>query len=80
MTLVVNKMRSGRGPRLDVDRMGSLLPAATAAVVVPDHPVAASRLAGGDFSWEAAPSSWRRAVAEMAVAVQADWSRLGLCL
>ena len=80
MILVVNKMRSGRGLKLDIDRLSSLLPTATAAVVVPDDPVAAGQLAGGSFGWDAAPAGWRVASREMAVALLADWDRLGLCL
>jgi hypothetical protein len=48
--------------------------------VLPNEPMAAARLATAEFSWRDAPDSLQRACRELAVALVADWPRLGLTL
>jgi MinD-like ATPase involved in chromosome partitioning or flagellar assembly len=79
ITLVVNKMPAG-GSRLDLDRLGEYLSQASAMVVIPSDGSAASRLSVGEFNWRDAPHSWQIACRHLAVALAAEWPRLGLTL
>jgi MinD-like ATPase involved in chromosome partitioning or flagellar assembly len=77
MFLVVNKMPR-RGGRLDLDSLSRAIPQARALIAMDADPAAASRLAAGDFSWDAAPAGWQRAVRELATMMVADWPELGV--
>ncbi len=77
MYLVVNK-RPRRGGRLDLEQFSRAVPDARSLLVVEADPPAASRLAAGDFEWDASPKSWRLALRELAAVMVADWGDLGL--
>jgi MinD-like ATPase involved in chromosome partitioning or flagellar assembly len=77
ITVVVNRMPA-RGSRLDLERLSRYLPGARGLVVIPDHLVSATRLAGGGFDWRDAPPGWQVALRELAVVLVSDWQRLGL--
>jgi MinD-like ATPase involved in chromosome partitioning or flagellar assembly len=77
INLVINKMPK-KHSRVDVEQLAGLLPDAASLVTVGSDLNAASRVAGGDFTWEEAPDAWRRAVRELAVVLASDWPRLGL--
>lgn len=77
LNLVVNKMPK-KHSRVDVQELAGLVPDAAGLVTIGSDLDAASRVAGGDFTWEEAPPAWRRAVRELAVLLASDWSRLGL--
>ncbi|HEU4488382.1 MAG TPA: EsaB/YukD family protein [Actinomycetota bacterium] len=79
ITLVVNKMPQS-GSSLDLERFCRFVPHAQGMCVLPNEPVAAARLATAEFSWRDAPDSLQRACRELAVALIADWPRLGLTL
>jgi MinD-like ATPase involved in chromosome partitioning or flagellar assembly len=79
IVLVVNKMPP-TGSVLDLERFARSLPEASGLVVIPEEPNAAARLAAARFGWREAPSSWRKAVSELAVQVVSDWPALGLTL
>jgi MinD-like ATPase involved in chromosome partitioning or flagellar assembly len=76
ITVVVNKMP--RRARLDLEQLAHFLPTAVAMTVIPAAPAAADALSAGDFDWERSPEGWARSVRELAVALVADWPRLGL--
>ncbi|MBJ7610077.1 MAG: AAA family ATPase [Candidatus Dormibacteraeota bacterium] len=75
--LVVNKMGS-RGSRLELKALEGHVPDAASLVVLPAERQAATRLAAGSFDWREGPSAWRRSVAELAVALVADWKDVEL--
>jgi MinD-like ATPase involved in chromosome partitioning or flagellar assembly len=77
ITVVVNRMPP-KGARLDLEQLSRYLPAARGLVVIPDQVTAATRLAGGNFDWRDAPSTWQLAVRQLAVVLVSDWPRLGL--
>jgi MinD-like ATPase involved in chromosome partitioning or flagellar assembly len=77
--LVVNKMPP-TGSVLNVTTLADHVPNASGLVVVPAQPQAASRLAAGDFNWSDAPPRWQVSVRELALALIADWSALGLTI
>jgi len=78
MTLVVNKMPSGRNARIDLEGFEKLIPEAQGLVTIEDDQSGAGRVAAGSFSWEDGPGPWRRSVRELAVTIVADWPRLGI--
>jgi hypothetical protein len=49
-------------------------------VVLPANERAASHLASGVFDWRDAPSSWKRAMREVAAALVADWPELAVTM
>ena len=77
MYLVVNKVPK-RGSRLDLEQFSRAVPDARALLVVDADQRAASSLAAGDFSWDAAPDGWQLALRELAAVMVADWTDLGL--
>jgi MinD-like ATPase involved in chromosome partitioning or flagellar assembly len=77
LTLVVNKMPA-RGARLDLNRLAETLPGVDYVVVIPTEPKAASALGVGAFCWDGVPTSWQRAVRELATVLIAGWASLGL--
>jgi MinD-like ATPase involved in chromosome partitioning or flagellar assembly len=77
LNLVVNKLPR-KHSRVDVEQLAGLLPDAAGVITVGSDLDAASRVAGGNFTWEEAPDAWRRAVRELAVLLASDWPRLGL--
>jgi MinD-like ATPase involved in chromosome partitioning or flagellar assembly len=79
ITLVVNKMPA-TGSRLDLERLGQYLSQASALVVIPSDQAAASRLTVGEFKWRDAPHGWKTACRQLAVALVAEWPRLGVTL
>jgi MinD-like ATPase involved in chromosome partitioning or flagellar assembly len=79
ITLVVNKMPAG-GSRLDLGRLGEYLSHASALIVIPSDHAAASRLTVGEFTWRDAPRGWQVACRQLAVALVAEWPRLGVTL
>jgi hypothetical protein len=54
------------------------VPNASGLVIVAAEPHASSRLARGEFNWSDAPHPWQIGIGELAVALIADWSALGL--
>ena len=78
MTLVVNKMPRKREARLDLDGMERLVPDAQGLITLDEDLRSATRVATGDYSWDDAPSQWRRAIRELAVSLQAGWPALGI--
>jgi MinD-like ATPase involved in chromosome partitioning or flagellar assembly len=78
ITLVVNKMPSGRGARLDLAGLEQLVPDAHGLITLGEDPRSATRVAAGDYAWDDAPESWRRSIRELAVSLQADWPALGI--
>jgi MinD-like ATPase involved in chromosome partitioning or flagellar assembly len=78
LTLVVNKMPRKRHARLDLDGLERLVPDAAGLVTLDEDLRSATRVASGDYSWDDAPSQWRRAVRELAVSLQAGWPGLGI--
>jgi len=77
--LLVNKMPTA-GSRLDVSALETYIPQARGLVVLPANDRAASHLAGGVFDWRDAPSSWKRAMREVAAALVADWPELAVTM
>ena len=78
ITVVVNKMP--KKSRLDLDKLGTFVPAANAMLTLPANAAGADLLASGGFDWRDAPKPWVTAVRELAVALVGDWPRLGLTL
>jgi MinD-like ATPase involved in chromosome partitioning or flagellar assembly len=78
ITVVVNKMP--KKSRLDLDRLGTFVPAANAMLTIPANADGADLLASGAFDWRDAPKPWVTSVRELAVALVADWPRIGLTL
>jgi MinD-like ATPase involved in chromosome partitioning or flagellar assembly len=78
LTLVVNKMPRKGEVRLDLDGLERLVPEAHGLVCLDEDPRAATKLANGDYTWDDAPLSWRRAIRELAVSLQTDWPGLGI--
>ena len=78
ITVVVNKMP--KKSRLDLDKLGTFVPAAKAMLTLPANAAGADLLASGGFDWRDAPKPWVTAVRELAVALVGDWPRLGLTL
>jgi MinD-like ATPase involved in chromosome partitioning or flagellar assembly len=78
ITVVVNKLP--KTSRLDLDRLGTFVPAAHAMLTVPANADGAELLSSGGFDWRDAPKPWATSVRELAVALVSDWSRLGLTL
>ncbi len=78
ITVVVNKMP--KKSRLDLGRLGTFVPAANAMLTIPANADGADLLASGGFDWRDAPKPWVTSVRELAVALVADWPRLGLTL
>lgn len=64
--------------RADLQALAGRVPRAGVVVVVPDEPAAAAAIAADDFTWDAAPDSWRIAVREDLVVLVAQWRALGL--
>lgn len=77
--LLVNRMPTA-GSRLDLAALETYIPQARGLVVLPAHARAANQLAGGSFDWRDAPTSWKRAVREVAAVLVADWSVLGAAI
>jgi MinD-like ATPase involved in chromosome partitioning or flagellar assembly len=77
--LLVNKMPTA-GSRLDVSALETYIPQARGLVVLPANERAASHLASGVFDWRDAPSSWKRAMREVAAALVADWPELAVTM
>jgi MinD-like ATPase involved in chromosome partitioning or flagellar assembly len=78
LTLVVNKLPRKRDVRLDLDGLERLVPDAHGLVTLAEDQRSATRVAGGDYSWDDAPEPWRRSIRELAVSLQADWPGLGI--
>ncbi len=78
ITVLVNKMP--KKSRLDLDKLGTFVPAANAMLTLPANADGADLLASGGFDWRDAPKPWVTAVRELAVALVGDWPRLGLTL
>ena len=78
MTLVVNKMPRKRDARLDLDGLERLVPDAHGLITLDEDQRSATRVAGGDYSWDEAPEPWRRSIRELAVSLQAGWPALGV--
>lgn len=78
ITLVVNKMPSGRGARLDLAGLEQLVPDAHGLITLGEDPRSATRVAAGDYAWDDAPEPWRTSIRELAVSLQADWPALGI--
>jgi MinD-like ATPase involved in chromosome partitioning or flagellar assembly len=78
LTLVVNKLPRKRDVRLDLDGLERLVPDAHGLVTLAEDQRSATRVAGGDYSWDDAPQPWRRSIRELAVSLQADWPGLGI--
>jgi MinD-like ATPase involved in chromosome partitioning or flagellar assembly len=77
--LLVNKMPTA-GSRLDVTALETYIPQARGLVVLPANERAASQLASGLFDWRDAPSTWKRAMREVAAALVADWQEMGVTI
>jgi MinD-like ATPase involved in chromosome partitioning or flagellar assembly len=77
--VVANAAQEPAGPR-DAGRLAVCAAGAQGLVELPWSPAGATRLAGGRFDWQDAPSPWRQATLELAAALAADWARLGLVL
>jgi MinD-like ATPase involved in chromosome partitioning or flagellar assembly len=75
VTLVVNRMR--RSSRLGVEAVAGHLPDAAGLIVVDDDEAAAVRVAGGEFDWNDAPSTWNLRLRELAALLVAGWVDLG---
>jgi MinD-like ATPase involved in chromosome partitioning or flagellar assembly len=75
--VVVNEAERRAAPGA-VGRLAVSAPEAEALLVIPWSPAGMAQLVGGGFDWEHAPAEWRRAAHELAAALAADWSRLGL--
>ncbi len=79
LTLVVNKMpRSSKQARVDLEGLSRLVPEARGLVIVEEDPDGAARVAAGEFTWNDAPDTWKRSVRELAVALSAEWTSLGV--
>ena len=78
LTLVVNKMPRKRDARLDLDGLERLVPDAAGLITLDEDLRSATRVTSGDYSWDDAPSQWRRAIRELAVSLQAGWSGVGI--
>jgi len=78
ITLVVNKMPQEKRTRLDIGGLEELVPDAQGLVTLTDEPGGAARVAEGSFAWVEAPARWQTGVRELAVALAADWQRLGI--
>jgi len=72
----VNK--AGVPSDLDLRAFGAVIPHARGLVQVRNELAAARLVAGGRFSWDNAPASWRRSLRELAAALAADWRELGI--
>jgi MinD-like ATPase involved in chromosome partitioning or flagellar assembly len=78
LTVVVNKLPPPKAMRIELAGFEELVPDARALVTIDEDQRGATRIAGGDFTWDDAPDSWKRSVRELAVVLQADWRDLGL--
>ncbi|HXZ99435.1 MAG TPA: EsaB/YukD family protein [Candidatus Binatia bacterium] len=79
VTLVVNKMPA-RGSRLSLDALASKVETAVGVVVIPYDAGPASRIATGDFNWQAAPKRWQIALRELAAVLFESWRTQDLLL
>ena len=60
------------------ERFKEAVPYASALVVVPNEPHSAGHLTTGRFDWRTAPKGWQLALRRLAVAITAEWAKLGV--
>lgn len=77
LTLVVNKLP--RNSRLDVGQLGQVVDRAAGMAIIELNPMAAARVAAGEFSWaEGSAGPWATTVRELVAGLAAGWPALQL--